>query len=70
MNATSPQPQHRNFTATKRTQVFPYESVDPVIMAAEAVMELQTIRTRNRAPSDTAVVSVTLVHTGARQLNV
>ena len=31
---------------------FPQESVDPVVMAAEAVMELQTIRTRNIAPSD------------------
>jgi amidohydrolase len=45
---------------------FPQESVDPVIMAAEAVMELQTIRTRNLAPGDRAVLSVTIVHTGVR----
>jgi amidohydrolase len=45
---------------------FPQESVDPVIMAASAVMELQTIRTRNLGPSDPAVLSVTMVHTGVR----
>ncbi len=45
---------------------FPQESVDPVVMAAEAVMELQTIRSRNLAPSDVAVLSVTTVHSGVR----
>jgi amidohydrolase len=45
---------------------FPQESIDPVVMAAEAVMELQTIRSRNLAPSDAAVLSVTMLHTGVR----
>ena len=45
---------------------FPQEAVDPVVMAAEAVTQLQTIRSRNLAPSDAAVVSVTMLHTGVR----
>jgi len=45
---------------------FPQESIDPVVMAAEAVMELQTIRSRNLAPGDSAVLSVTMLHTGVR----
>jgi amidohydrolase len=45
---------------------FPQEAVDPVVMAAEAVMQLQTIRSRNVAPSDAAVLSVTMLHTGVR----
>jgi len=45
---------------------FPQESIDPVVMAAEAVMELQTIRTRNIAPSEIAVLSVSTIHSGVR----
>jgi amidohydrolase len=45
---------------------FPQESVDPVVMAAEAVMELQTIRSRNLAPDDVGVLSVATVHSGVR----
>ena len=45
---------------------FPQESIDPVVMAAEAVMELQTIRTRSIAPSDVAVLSVSTIHSGVR----
>jgi amidohydrolase len=45
---------------------FPQESIDPVIMAAEAVMELQTIRSRNVAPNDAAVLSVSTIHSGVR----
>ena len=45
---------------------FPQESIDPVIMAAEAVMDLQTIRTRNLSASDTAVMSVSTLHSGVR----
>lgn len=45
---------------------WPQDSVDPVVMAAEAVMELQTIRSRNLSPYDPAVFSVTMVHTGVR----
>jgi amidohydrolase len=45
---------------------FPQYSIDPVVMAAEAVMQLQTIRSRNLSPYDPAVLSVTMVHTGVR----
>ncbi len=45
---------------------FPQDSIDPVVMAAEAVLELQTIRSRNLSPSEPAVLSVTMVHTGLR----
>lgn len=45
---------------------WPQQSIDPVVMAAEAVMELQTIRSRNLSPFDPAVVSVTMVHAGVR----
>jgi amidohydrolase len=45
---------------------FPQESIDPVVMAAEAVMDLQTIRSRNLAPGDSAVLSVTMLHSGVR----
>jgi amidohydrolase len=45
---------------------FPQYSIDPVIMAAEAVMQLQTIRSRNLSPYDPSVLSVTMVHTGVR----
>jgi len=44
----------------------PQGSIDPVIMAAAAVMELQTIRSRNLAPSDAAVLSVSTIHSGVR----
>lgn len=44
----------------------PQESIDPVVMAAEAAMDLQTIRTRNIAPSDVAVLSVSTIHSGVR----
>ena len=43
---------------------YPHQGVDPVVIAAELVLALQTIVARNVAPSDTAVVSVTQVHSG------
>jgi len=45
---------------------FPQYSIDPVVMAAEAVMQLQTIRSRNLSPFDPAVLSITMVHAGVR----
>jgi amidohydrolase len=45
---------------------YPQESIDPVVMAAEAVMELQTIRSRSLSPFDPGALSVTMVHTGVR----
>ncbi len=43
---------------------FPDQSVDPVIIATELVGALQTIVSRNLRPSETAVVSVTQIHSG------
>ena len=45
---------------------FPERSVDPVVMAAQAVMALQTIRSRNMAPSEPGVVSITQIDGGVR----
>jgi amidohydrolase len=45
---------------------YPQESIDPIIMAAEAVMELQTIRSRSLSPYDAGALSVTMVRAGAR----
>jgi amidohydrolase len=45
---------------------YPNQSIDPVIMAAEAVMELQTIRSRSMSPYDPGALSVTMIHTGVR----
>jgi amidohydrolase len=46
---------------------FPQDSIDPVVMAAEAVTALQTIRSRNLSPYDPAVLSVTMIHAGVRE---
>ncbi|MBT6276753.1 MAG: amidohydrolase, partial [Chromatiales bacterium] len=42
----------------------PETGVDPVIVAAQIVTGLQTIVSRNTRPVDTAVVSVTQIHSG------
>ena len=42
----------------------PHQSVDPVVVAAQVVIGLQTIVSRNVRPIDAAVVSVTQVHGG------
>lgn len=44
----------------------PHESVDPVVMAASAVMALQTIRSRNIDPLAPGVVTVGSIHGGER----
>jgi amidohydrolase len=43
----------------------PEDGVDPVIIAAQMTMALQTIVSRNVEPIEPAVVSVTQIHTGA-----
>jgi amidohydrolase len=43
---------------------FPHHAVDPVVIASELVVSLQSIVARNIAPTDTAVVSVTQIHSG------
>ena len=57
---------HIEFHGKQAHAAFPQESIDPVIMAAEAVLELQTIRTRNLAAGDAAVMSVATVNAGIR----
>jgi len=42
----------------------PESGVDPVVAAAQMVGALQTIVARNAAPMDTAVLSVTQIHSG------
>jgi len=43
---------------------FPNDSVDPVIIAAEAVSALQSVVSRNVRPTETAVLSITQIHAG------
>ena len=43
---------------------FPDQSVDPVLIASELVVALQSIVSRNLRPAETAVVSVTQIHSG------
>jgi amidohydrolase len=42
----------------------PHVAIDPVVMAASAVMKLQTIVAREVDPADTAVVTVASIHAG------
>ena len=42
----------------------PHLGIDPVPVAAQMVMALQTIITRNRKPVDPGVISVTMIHAG------
>ena len=44
----------------------PQESIDPVVMAAQAVLALQTIRARNLSPFAPSVVTVGMIHGGER----
>ena len=43
---------------------FPDQSIDPVIVAAELTVALQSIVSRNTRPTETAVVSITQMHAG------
>lgn len=42
----------------------PHMGIDPVPVACQMVQAFQTIVTRNKRPIDTAVISVTMIHTG------
>jgi hippurate hydrolase len=42
----------------------PHNGIDPVPAACQMVQAFQTIVTRNKRPLDTAVISVTMIHTG------
>ncbi len=45
---------------------YPHLSVDPIVMAAQAIMALQTIRSRNLPPLQPSVISVGIVRGGTR----
>ena len=45
---------------------WPNLSVDPVVMAAEAVLAFQTIRSRNLSPLEPSVITVAQIHGGIR----
>ncbi len=42
----------------------PHTGIDPVPVACEMVQAFQTILTRNKKPTDSAVISVTMIHGG------
>jgi amidohydrolase len=42
----------------------PHDGVDPIIVACQIVSAWQTILTRNKRPTDAAVISVTMFHAG------
>ena len=42
----------------------PHNGIDPVPVACQMVQAFQTIVTRNKKPIETAVISVTMIHTG------
>jgi amidohydrolase len=44
----------------------PQESIDPVVMASQAVLALQTIRSRNMSALDDGVVTVAIIRGGER----
>ncbi len=44
----------------------PHTSIDPVVMAAQAITALQTIRSRNLSPLEPSVVTVGIVRGGTR----
>ena len=48
----------------------PQDSIDPTVMAAQAVLALQTIASRNADPIDRIVVSVTSFETASKAFNV
>jgi hippurate hydrolase len=42
----------------------PHNGIDPVPVACQLVQAFQTVVTRNKKPTDAAVISVTMIHTG------
>jgi amidohydrolase len=44
----------------------PENSIDPIVMASQAVLALQTIRSRNLPPLQPSVISVGMFHSGER----
>lgn len=57
---------HIRLTGRSAHAAWPHVGVDPIVMGAQAVLGLQTIRARNLSPYDPSVVSVTQFHGGVR----
>ncbi|ACB35640.1 amidohydrolase [Leptothrix cholodnii SP-6] len=55
---------HITITGKGSHAALPHNGVDPVPIACQMVMAFQTIVTRNKRPTDAAVISVTMIHTG------
>jgi amidohydrolase len=66
--ATNASSDNFRITLTGRSAhaAWPHVAVDPIVMAAQAVLALQTIRARNLSPYEPSVVSVTQIHGGVR----
>ncbi len=45
---------------------WPHQSVDPIVMAAQVIQAIQTIRSRNMNPTDPGVVSIGMIRGGQR----
>ena len=45
---------------------YPHLSADPIVMAAQAVTALQTIRSRNLPPLEPSVITIGMIHGGER----
>lgn len=57
---------HITLTGRSAHAAWPHIGIDPIVMGAQAVLALQTIRARNLSPYDPSVVSVTQFHGGVR----
>lgn len=57
---------HITLTGRSAHAAWPHIGIDPIVMGAQAVLALQTIRARNLSPYDASVVSVTQFHGGVR----
>ena len=55
---------HITLTGKGAHAAMPNLGIDPVLAACQMVQAFQTIVSRNRAPLDPAVISVTMIHTG------
>jgi len=55
-----------NINGRQSHGAWPHLSIDPVVMAAQAVLSLQTIRSRNLDPREPGVLTVGIVRGGSR----
>ncbi|TKG89871.1 amidohydrolase [Puteibacter caeruleilacunae] len=45
----------------------PHQSVDPIVVASEVVLALQTIRSRQLNPTEASVITIGMIHGGVRR---